>query len=75
MLDQEYWDARRDDNPHDDEPTGSDPDGCCGCGKPLNTSGGCDDCISTEENAWHVREEADQAARSSLHFTHGHLHQ
>ena len=31
--------------------------------------------ITAEEKAWHVREEADQAARSSLHFTHGHLHQ
>lgn len=38
---------------HSGSPACSSPEGCCGCGGPLNDSGGCNACLDVERhNAW-----------------------
>lgn len=51
-------------------PVVSVPNDCCGCGKPLNANGGCDDCIAAYEAELNMRHDAEPSSRSGLHFTH-----
>ena len=53
------------------EPIDFVPDGCCGCGKQLNSNGGCDDCIASAENEFHDRHDAETPQAMSVSRAQG----